>query len=462
MQMNVFRLTGIARLFAAVTIVAGLLAVHAVGQGTRGKTRTNNSSRSSGADIVTPPVKTTFDPAQIEQIKKKTRAFKALQLTDPKTKKKLADTQQVTTPSGKKMQAKAYVAELNKLEKKLNAIGYSLSDKGDKVLLSRSRINTADLDKKTKQIAASHAAFNPKTMKPVLKQADLIKRFKDRVKNDAPRVSALKKASGTPAKSKSGAGTAPGTVKKFHFELGQRNIVAISLDARLETKATKSSVSVLGDAEADGFLAGKKLVLLHATGQVNVPDKGDGKGSVTVTVAGRTVFNKDFTVPTNLTKKDQVSKSFDQSVSFSFSVGPFPLSVKLGAQGKVGLQYVIGVRQLSAEAQFEPFAQGSAYAQLAIDLVVASAGVRGKLNLIDARLTIGASLDLKADPSGGLVLDEHAYVSSDLTLLQGEVTVFVEVNLIFTKKTFEHTLWKSNGIKKSGFLLNQSRTIPIT
>src|SRR5262249_18326347 len=151
------------------------------------------------------------------------------------------------------------------------------------------------------------------------------------------------------------------------------------------------------------------------------------------------------------TKSEVLSKSLDQSVSFHFAPGPIPLSVKLGAQGTAGVRYFVGVRPLAAEAQFIPFAAIKAYAQCGVDIGVASAGVRGTLQLVKFELRIGGKLEVKADPSSkGLALEEHAYVSSDIEMLKGEISLHAEIGFSFLKKKFDYTFWKFAGFKKSG------------
>jgi hypothetical protein len=459
--MNFWRLTHPARLFAAAILVAALGSVPAVGQRPTGKPRPPDATKPDKAGIITPTQKHTFDHAVSEVVRKPSRVHKPLEPIDPRTKKRLPDNHQVTLPGGKKMAAKAYFAELNRLEKKLNEMGHSLQDRAERIILARNKINTADLGRRARDIAARHFAFNARTMKPVHKRGELAKRFKDSVKNDAGRVSGIRKG-GTGKVSKRDGSTEPaGTTKQFNLELGQRNIAAVAVNARLETRGSSQEASVLGEASVDGFLAGKQLNLLKATGSVSVPQTGDGQARVTVTLAGRTVYNKELTLKENLTQSDELSRSFDHSLSFRLGMGPLSLNVKLGSQGVAGVRYFVGVRPLAAEAQFIPFARAQAYAQASVDLVVASGGARGKLQLIDCEMRIGGKLEVKSDPSKGLTLEEHAYVSSNLEMLKGEITVHAEINILFFKKSFDYTFWQSDGIKKNGFLVNVDRTVAL-
>jgi hypothetical protein len=454
-----------ARLFAAGILMAGLLTAQALGQNGGSKSKPDATKRPK-ADVHVPHHDVKLDESMVEILKKKARDFKAHQAIDPKTKKPLPASHQVTLPTGKKMAAKAYVEKLNKFEKELNAIGHSLHDKAERVELAKTRVKTADLDKMAKSIAAQHKPFDPKTMKQVVNREQLHKAFQDRSKAHATRAAALRKHLGgngkaAPRSLVESRGPTAGTLQPFHKELGNRKIAAIVLDAKLETKGSKQGVSVQGDASADAFLIGRQISLLRASSSVNMPEKGDGRARVTISIGGRTVFNKEVALKENFTKKDELSKSFDQGVSFRFALGPIPMSVKLGARGSAGIRYFIGTHHLAAEAQFVPFARVVAYAECTVDLVVAKGGARADLKLLDFELRAGGSLAVKVDPSKGLLLEEHAYISSNLEMLSGQVVIVAEINLLFTKKHFEKTLWKFAGFKKSLNLLNVNRTIPL-
>ena len=472
--MRFFQRKSPSRLFAIGALTAALMVVQAF-EAPGDKTKPSGNAKPGKAEIVKPHVKTTFDHAVVDIVKKKALAFKAIEMHDPKTGKKVAADFMVTTPNGKKVTAKAYFDELNKFEKHLNTLGHSIRDKEEKVVLSRNRVDAAELEKKAKAIAGSHLRFNAKTMKAAPKHADLPTQFKAKAELDAGRVEAMKKylAAGPAGDPKTDTvpishlddakgGASGGTVKQWSHELGNRKIVGASMTARLVTKGGQDNVSVLGSVEADAYLANKQLELLRATASANVGKTGPGKASVTVSIAGRTVYNKALSVNSDAHKADQLSKTFDQGVSFRFSLGPIPMSVKMGASGSMGIRYFVGVRPLSLQAQFVPFAHVKAYAQCGIDAVVASVGVRANLQVIDFEMTIGGSLVVKFDSSSGASLQEHAYVLNNLEMLKGELAIYAEIGVWIFKKHYEHDFFKFKGFKTSGYLVNVNRTTRIT
>jgi hypothetical protein len=453
--------------FAAAVLAAGVLALSAFGDPGR------------KADVVKPHAKIQFDASAVEVITKKPRAFRAIEMVDPQTGKRIAPTQMMTTPGGKRVTAKVYFAELNEFEKKLARMGHSIRDKGETVVLSRHRVNAAEMEKKAKLIARHHLPFNVKTMRKPPRHADLPGRFKAQAQADLVRVNALQKhLAGGAAKGAAkgvkkspvnpgGAGAsaptnpAGGTVKQWQHELGNRKVIGAILSAQLTTKGDKEGVSVQGSVEANAYLANKQLSLLRATGSAGASKSGPGKATITVTVAGQTVYNKDFSVQSGEHKADKLSKTFDQGVSFRFSLGPIPMSAKVGVSGSLGLSYFVGVQPLSVQAQFIPFAHVKAYAQCGVDAKVVKVGVRAKLQVIDFEMTVGGELVVQATPGSGLSLKEHAYISNNLQMLEGELALYADIGFSFLKKRFEHTFWKYKGFKTNGYLLNVSRTTPI-
>jgi len=119
-------------------------------------------------------------------------AFKPLDLHDPRTGKAVKPDDLITLPDGKKVKAGPYFAELNKLEQKFNAIGYSLRDKSTKPIVLHDAIVPHDTLRT--QIAAhskAHVAFNAQTMRAVPRIADLEQRHTLALTGDAARVKAI-------------------------------------------------------------------------------------------------------------------------------------------------------------------------------------------------------------------------------------------------------------------------------
>src|SRR5262249_31024981 len=149
---------------------------------------------------------------------------------------------------------------------------------------------------------------------------------------------------------------------------------------------------------------------------------------LTVKVMGQTVLNVDKSQQTEWHTSNTLQKTFDYPTTFRFVLGLIPMSVKLGAQGTVGVRYFLGMSPLVATAQVTPFVHSRAYVQAGIDIVVASAGVGGQLQLMDFELRITASLRAGIE-NGKFFLQEEFSIYSDLSMLGGSLYAFASVTV---------------------------------
>jgi hypothetical protein len=382
--------------------------------------------------------------------------YKPFRLLHPQTGKEVAPGALLKLPTGKTVQAGAYYQELNKLEKKLNALGHSLKDKGQRVLLQQTAVEHAELDEKARAVAKRHLAFDAKTMTPAPKRAELETKHGQSRAGDTRRSSALKKAAGA------GSTKTTHAVKTWNYQLGKPSVIGAFLEGKLELKGSREAVAVLGEAAAGGHLIGHRLELLKARASVRAVEKGTGSARLNVYVMGHSVYNLSQGVAASWSKSDQVSKTFDYSTKFHFMLGPIPMSVRLGAQGSAGVRYFLGAGPLHATVQVIPTTRAQAYAQAGIDILVASAGAGGQLHLLDLSLRLGADLGVQAD-SGGAYVHEHFYALDELEVLSGSLYVYAEVYVPrfgvppWDKKHYEWGLWKWKGLKASGYLFNVDR-----
>ncbi len=395
-----------------------------------------------------------FNHQHVTVLKRTAVPHKPFKMLHPETGKAVAHDALLKLPNGKQVKAGEYYAELNKLEKKLNALGHSLQDgKSQRVVLQQTTLDRAGLDAKARAVTTRHLAFNAKTMKPAVKRAELEAKHTQLVARVAHRRAALKKAP------TGGAGKGTHAVKTWNYQVGKPSVISAFLEGKMEVKGSRDAVDVLGEAAAGGYLVNHRLELLKARAAVRVPDKGASSARLNVYVMGHSVYNLNKSVSTSWSKSDEISKSFDYSTKFNFMLGPIPMSVRFGAQGSAGVRYFVGIRPLEATAQIVPNARARAYAQAGIDIVIASAGVGGQLRLIDLTLRIGADVGVNHD-SRGLYVHEHFYALSELEMLSGSLYVYAEVTVPriglppWTKKHYEWDLWKWKGLKTKGYVFN--------
>jgi hypothetical protein len=88
-------------------------------------------------------------------------------------------------------------------------------------------------------------------------------------------------------------------------------------------------------------------------------------------------------------------QAVDESVGFVVQLGPIPLSVKFGAQGRVGLNTRLVADQRVAQVAFSPYVDVRAFVEAGVSVAVAGAGVYGDLTLVRNTLNVEGVLGLR-------------------------------------------------------------------
>src|SRR5262249_11685811 len=156
---------------------------------------------------------------------------------------------------------------------------------------------------------------------------------------------------------------------------------------------------------------------------------------------GQSIFNIDKTVTTNFTQTKKLNQAFDYGTSFHFSIGPIPVSGKVGVRGSAGVDFTYGVRQAHATLNVTPHIEAKAYAQAGVDIGIASAGVGGQLTLLKDELVLGAEVGLDLDPQKGPYISEHLYLHNKLEMLSGQFYLFAKVNYLIGSHEWRMNLW---------------------
>src|SRR5262249_2766224 len=148
----------------------------------------------------------------------------------------------------------------------------------------------------------------------------------------------------------------------------------------------------------------------------------------------------------------------DVHADFHFSIGPVPMTAKLGARGNAGVRYLVAARPGHATLQVIPFVDAKVYVQAGVDAFLVSGGGGGEITLIKNELRVGADLDLNLDPTRGPALVEHFYAQNQLEMLSGKVYAWARVNYLIGSKEWHFDLWNWKGLRTSGYLFNVHNT----
>src|SRR5262249_18337225 len=154
-------------------------------------------------------------------------------------------------------------------------------------------------------------------------------------------------------------------------------------------------------AAAGGYVIGREIKLIKAHGSLSSADKGASRANLHVYLLGQHVVNLDKSGNASWKLSDVKSHGIDVHADFHFSIGPVPMTAKLGARGNAGVRYLVAARPGHATLQVIPFVDAKVYVQAGVDAFLVSGGGGGEITLIKNELRVGADLDLNLDPTRG-------------------------------------------------------------
>lgn len=405
-------------------------------------------------------------------------AYSAIPLLDPGKKEPtaLADPRQVlpTLPNGQTLTAEDYYRELNLLEKDFNVLGYSLDVRRDaavETVLQEIRPPSgmngtgvkpdfATLERVRTRPDVYRRALSAKQAK----FAELVKPA-ERSLERAPAGAVEKKAAGAVqpatrtqlpkagpmslqdalAEKKIALKPPPNPyakeIRPVIVEKGDRDTFAIVLDAGSRQEGSLEALKVVNDIGVKAFIFGNGLDCLRIMGATYAPTGGGTMSAeLSFLVLGNAVpgagFLETHPVPAAglaesaalppVGKEGDWSTSFDSSYGMSFMAGPVPLSVRVGVRATLGLDCTLLASPLRVENEIRPYANASVYAQAGVSLLVAGAGVRCTLMLMDTSLAVHGMLQRGAE-EGREFLDIEYFINRHYNALSGDLSFYAYV-----------------------------------
>jgi len=414
-----------------------------------------------GPPIQAPTVDVQINPNLVKVNRRQAIAFKPFEARDPRTGAPISPAASITLANGKQMTVQQYYAELNRLEQQFNAIGYSLRDQQQKIELQQLLIDQPALQRQIQNLRVA----NPQTatvgapgavkLTPQALQT-LSKEHAIEAQKDAQRAQLLGgiKVLGNP--------NTVHTVKSFNYTLGNNSTFAAFANGKLDLTGKSDLTTVYGEANAGGSVLGASKNILRVTGQATAPKTGVMNGKLTFAVLGINVYNLNQNTNASWSKSDTLTRSFDWNTSATFTIGPIPVKVKVGAKGSAGVSYFVSLRPVAAKAQLSPTANATVYAQAGVDILIASAGVGASMTLIDSDLNLGGEVAILFE-GGGAFFFERFYGCVDLNMLKGKVYVYAEIDLPWPlpDKEWQWTLWNWDGFHTSACLFNTTKKTPL-
>ena len=155
--------------------------------------------------------------------------------------------------------------------------------------------------------------------------------------------------------------------------------------------------------------------------------------------------------------------NFDKAVSAPFKIGPVPAVVSAGVRARLDAR-VTGVLAIAnARANLTPELASGGYAQMAVDALIAKAGVDGAIELLNdtVRLegAVGLGVDVTKQPVQVFFAGE-AKGSNSLSALSGSIRLFART--MGDGKLFEREFFRWEGIRKDDELFRKEfRPTPV-
>ena len=154
-------------------------------------------------------------------------------------------------------------------------------------------------------------------------------------------------------------------------------------------------------------------------------------------------------------------------VKMPFAVGPIPMSIgfsgaassgaNIGATVMPGNACGANPQALGLTGTFAPWISADVTASLAVDLVIASAGVDAQVNLL--------TLSLPLTMTAGMDSQSNFDITTDLSLqteeLSGSVNAFAEIDLPFYHPRWELTIFRWDGLTQQTSLFHADAKVPV-
>jgi hypothetical protein len=398
-----------------------------------------------------------LDPNLIVVERRQPKPFVPFEMVDVVTKRPIPADSMLILPDNKAVRAGEYFETLNRIEKGLNEIGYSLRDDWDTITVQRSRVNREALAAQARRARGSTNTAKPFHLRSIAEleqEAQLKQPVSDvmtvgRVPVNIPAVPNTEKKIANPGAANAVGRAAeagklnlpppkkPGIVvtesREYPFSLGDPNVFAAGVYGKLDLAGSEENMKLTGNARANVSIFGITSDVARLDGWMNAPKKGNMTGKISLDVLPfGTVYNLALD-GASISKADSAKRGVDvEFASFRVMIGPVPVKVKAGAQGSVGMRYYAGLNPASAVGEFAPIVRSNLYVQTGVDIVVAGAGAGADMTLVNYDLSMYGALRMWIQtPEGGtkpeMGIRQQFQMSHKLTMLSGNAYAYAYI-----------------------------------
>lgn len=360
--------------------------------------------------------------ARIITIKKTPIPFKPFELSFFKITKN----QIITLENGNKITGEEFLKEINDIEKKLNALGYSLRDKEEEIVIQRVVIKREDLEIQKKLFKN----ITPFATLQMVQKEEPLKEFKNFTFE-----------------------------RKWELPLGDDEF-NVNISTGLSLKGEENQVLANSFVTSKASVLGYKAELIRLESDIKSgKNEGTNNANLKVYILGKKEYEKTFKTKFNL--KENLKYNIDWGFPISAPVGPFNITGKFGIRGSIGLNLDSSLDFLLCSATAKPSIDTKAFAEVGVDYKVASAGVGGELTILKDTLILNGSLGLVLqDPIYNSYFNILASGENSLNALSGNFYFFVKVDYLVGSKKFKTEIYDWDGFSWDTSLFNYSYREP--
>ena len=187
------------------------------------------------------------------------------------------------------------------------------------------------------------------------------------------------------------------------WSIGQKKTARVEIMSHARVEADSKRIEVSADAEANAYLFNKETTIVGF--KTRFEANGHPNQERLAAQATMTVLGQDYVEHWSREGILEFEQSlWDVADEYGYAVrlwiGPIPVTVEIGAAFETGMSLRFILRATSIESETNPFLRADAYARFAVDLDVASSGIKGDFKLLDAEMNIGGKAEYGKDKGG--------------------------------------------------------------
>lgn len=393
-----------------------------------------------------PPRKTVVVSKQVQQrLAQPTTKQKPLRY-DPFTRQEVRKAvpaqqrpaRQQTGAAPKRMTNTELTNELNAIEKRINAYGYSLRQGGKAVY----REHKPDRQRLAKQIAKVDEVAGKKPARAPLSESKLRERVRQQAKRETPARAPVHQSMG---------GFGPATASwGWQPMLGETAYAAAFLDtqARFEAALNGSNPGLHGSvsARAGGYFLDERIDVLTVQGSFDAGLDGTNHAKLVATLLyGEEMVLVDETSQSRLSAtKEFELPSWGAWMEVPLGMVGFPIMLEISVEPELSVHTELYIESGTLFGVVAPDVEVGVTATAYVDAFLAEAGVGGELMLIEAQPTLMGftALDFDNRP----IAEIHGWI--DAKFLFGRIFAFLELGFWPFSITFETDLANYSGTSR--------------